>query len=101
MEKINLISVIVPTFNEKGNIIPLIESIHQELGGLKHQIVVVDDNSPDGTFEIVRQKGYFFVKAILRTTDPSLAKSIRAGLEVADGDVFVVMDSDFNHQPKY
>jgi dolichol-phosphate mannosyltransferase len=96
-----LISVIVPTFNEKSNIIPLIEGIHHELKGLDHQIVVVDDNSPDGTFDIVLQQKYSFVKPILRKTDPSLAKSIRTGLEAADGDIFVVMDSDFNHQPKY
>jgi dolichol-phosphate mannosyltransferase len=101
MEKSAMISVIVPTFNEKDNIIRLIDSIHQELGGLKHQIIVVDDNSPDGTYEIVRRENYPFVKAILRKTDPGLAKSIRTGLEAADGDIFVVMDSDFNHQPRY
>ena len=73
----------------------------RELEGFKHQIVVVDDNSPDGTFEIVRRAGYPFVKAVLRTKEPSLARSIRAGLEAADGEIFVVMDSDFNHQPMY
>jgi len=95
------ISVIVPTFNERENIIPLIDGIHQQLEGLDHQIVVVDDNSPDGTFTTVQAGGHSFVKAVLRKTDPGLAKSIRTGLEAADGDIFVVMDSDFNHQPVY
>ena len=95
------VSVIVPCFNEAGNIIPLIDDIHKELSFVKHQIVVVDDNSPDGTFEIIKNTNLDYVKPLLRTDDPSLAKSIRKGLEEADGNVFVVMDSDFNHQPKY
>jgi dolichol-phosphate mannosyltransferase len=95
------VSVIVPTFNEKDNILVLIDKIHQELSGMKHQIIVVDDNSPDGTYRIVCEKKYDFVKPILRMSDPGLAKSIRTGLEAADGNVFVVMDSDFNHQPYY
>jgi len=95
------VSVIVPCFNEAGNILPLVEAIHKELEFVRHQVVVVDDNSPDGTYALVKNAGLDYVKPILRTVDPSLAKSIRTGLEEADGNVFVVMDSDFNHQPKY
>jgi dolichol-phosphate mannosyltransferase len=95
------VSVILPTFNEKDNILLLIDRIHEELSGMRHQIIVVDDNSPDGTHRIVREKKYDFVKAILRTSDPGLAKSIRVGLQESQGNVFVVMDSDFNHQPQY
>lgn len=95
------ISVVVPCFNEVNNIIPLINEIHASLDFVKHQIVVVDDNSPDGTYQTVKDLNYDFVKPILRTEDPSLAKSIRRGLEEADGNIFVIMDSDFNHQPKY
>lgn len=97
----DFVSVIVPCYNERGNIIPLIEAIHTELSHIKHQIVVVDDNSPDGTYEAVKNLNYDFVKPILRTENRGFANSIRCGLENADGNVFVVMDSDFNHQPKY
>ena len=96
-----LVSVILPCYNESGNILPLIEALHKQLGFCNHQIVVVDDNSPDGTYQLVRDKNYEYVKTILRTTDPSLAKSIRNGIEEANGNVIVVMDSDFNHQPSY
>lgn len=101
MFKPNLVSVILPCYNESGNIVPLIEAIHTGLHFCLHQIVVVDDNSPDGTYELVKNLNYDFVKPVLRVTDPSLAKSIRTGLEESDGDVCIVMDSDFNHQPKY
>ena len=97
----NFISVVLPCYNEAGNIEKLIDEIHKNLDFIKHEIVVVDDNSPDGTYEIVKNLDYSFVLPILRTEDRGFAKSIRCGLENAKGNVFVVMDSDFNHQPKY
>ena len=61
----------------------------------------MDDNSPDGTFKAVVDRTYSYVRAILRTENRGLANSIRHGLENAKGTVFIIMDSDFNHQPKY
>lgn len=95
------VSVILPCHNEAGNIVPLIEEIHIQLAFCPHQIIVVDDNSPDCTYEIVNKLQYDFVKPILRTSDPSLAKSIRRGIEESNGDIIIIMDSDFNHQPSY
>lgn len=97
----HLVSVILPCFNERAGITSLIEAIHKELSLIPHEIIVVDDNSPDGTYQYVEDKKYPYVRAFLRTSDYSLAKSIRQGLAEAKGDVLVVMDSDFNHQPKY
>jgi dolichol-phosphate mannosyltransferase len=95
------VSVVLPTYNERVNVVLLIEAIHRELGPREHEIVVVDDNSPDGTHQVVQALNDPAVKAVLRTSDPSLAKSIRCGLENATGSAFVIMDSDFNHQPEY
>jgi dolichol-phosphate mannosyltransferase len=101
MSKEFYVSVILPCYNESGSILELIEEIHSQLNFCKHEVVLVDDNSPDGTYELVKKKNLNYVKPVLRTTDPSLAKSIRKGLEESEGNVFVVMDSDFNHQPQY
>jgi dolichol-phosphate mannosyltransferase len=62
---------------------------------------VVDDNSPDRTYEIAREAfaNDSEVKAVLRTTERGLAKSIRAGIEISTGDRIVVMDTDFTHDP--
>ena len=95
------ISVILPTYNEKSNILLLIEAIHSELSDYDHEILVVDDNSPDGTYQAVLGLNYPYIKAILRTDNRGLANSIRCGLENTEGAIFVIMDSDFNHQPKY
>ena len=48
-----MISVIIPTFNEVKNIIPLIESLISILDHLKYEIIVVDDDSPDGTSDVI------------------------------------------------
>lgn len=97
----NLISIVLPCYNEKGNIIPLIYEINKVLSNQAHEIIVVDDNSPDGTFQAVVDLALPNVHALLRTTDPSFAKSIRTGIEASQGDIIVIMDSDFNHEPAY
>jgi len=101
MKPEDFVSVILPCYNEKGNILPIIDAIHNELNFVSHEIIVIDDNSPDGTFLLVQQNNIPFVKPVLRKSDPSLAKSIRRGIEEAGGNILVVMDSDFNHQPLY
>jgi len=96
-----MISVITPTYNEKENICVLIKEIHSALKEYPHEIVVVDDNSPDGTFGVIKDLEDERVKVILRRKDKGLGYSIRCGLEQARGDIFVIMDSDFNHNPRY
>jgi dolichol-phosphate mannosyltransferase len=96
-----MVSVILPTRNERGNIVPLILAIREQLAAVDHEILVVDDNSSDGTLEAVDELKDPKVKSILRTTDLGLANSIRCGIDNAAGDVLVIMDSDFNHPPEY
>src|SRR5205823_1916017 len=101
MVKASKISVVLPCYNEKNNVIPLIAQIHEALEGRDHEVVVVDDNSPDGTYVAVQALADSQVVAVLRTENRGLANSIRCGLEKASGDVFVIMYSDFNHKPEY
>lgn len=95
------ISVILPTFNERENIAFLICAIHNELRDISHEILVVDDQSPDGTAQVVMDMHDPAVRVIIRTKDHGYAKSIRCGIEQATGDILVIMDSDFNHNPRY
>jgi len=97
------VSVILPTYNERGNIVPLIRAIRQNLStaGLTHQVIVVDDNSPDGTAQAVRDafSGDDVVQLYVRTEERGLASAIGYGIRRAQGDCVAVMDTDFNHDP--
>ncbi len=95
-------SIILPTYNEKDNIVELIEAIFVALPPpMDFEVVVVDDNSPDDTAGAVRQNfsGDSRVKLFVRTEDRGLATAIRYGAEHSDGDILVFMDTDFNHDP--
>lgn len=97
-------SVILPTYDEAGNIVRLVEAIKHELAlkRITHEVIVVDDNSPDQT-GILAQK-YFSkvpeVRVIIRKKERGLATAIRKGFEAAVGDIVVAMDTDFNHEPE-
>lgn len=94
------ISVILPCFNERGNIIPLVNALQKSLNNYKYEIIIVDDNSSDGTFDLVVSANLNHVKIFLRDAEPSLAASIRFGIEMSSGEYIVIMDSDFNHRPQ-
>lgn len=105
------LSIILPTYNEAGNIIALINEVISvfEKEKIKGEIIVVDDDSPDGTASIVKQEYQprkvtpceaGDVKVIVRKKDRGLAKSILTGINKAREEIILVMDTDFNHDPK-
>lgn len=98
-----MISIVLPTYNEKGNIIPLMEKLAQGLRSAGHsfELLVVDDNSPDGTAAAVRemQKDMKEIRLTVRTDEKGLASAVRRGIEDSKGDIIVLMDTDFNHDP--
>jgi dolichol-phosphate mannosyltransferase len=98
-------SVILPTYNEAANIIPLIREIlaQAQTAGFKVQVVVVDDDSPDHTADLVArefadQPG---VKLVVRRGERGLASAIRRGVAEAEHEALVIMDTDFNHHPRH
>jgi dolichol-phosphate mannosyltransferase len=97
------VSVILPTYNERGNIVLLIRDIRKNLGdaGITHQVIVVDDNSPDGTAQAVREAfdGDGTVGLYVRTDERGLASAVGYGVRQAQGDCVAIMDTDFNHDP--
>ena len=99
-------SVILPTLNEKGHILKLIEEISNifEINKINYEIIVVDDNSDDGTYEIVEnfKKNNSYVKTILRKNKKkSLPSSLNEGISLSKYENLIWMDADFQHPPKY
>lgn len=97
----DLISIIIPTYNESKVIEPLVNRIHAALAGRSYEIVVVDDDSPDGTAAAARlMSGRFPVKVVVRTAEKGLATAVVEGFKYASGDLLVVMDADLQHPPE-
>lgn len=97
------VSVVLPTYNERDNIVPLIAAIDRELTGvgISYEVVVVDDNSPDGTAQAVRDHyaDRTNVRLFVRSEGRGLATAIAYGIRHAEGECVAVMDTDFNHDP--
>lgn len=90
-------TVILPTYNEAENIIPLIREIQKYIPA-SSTILVVDDNSPDGTAGLVKTDSQ--VKLLLRTGNRGLTNSLRDGISATKSDIVAWMDCDFSHPPE-
>ena len=97
-----MISVIIPTYNEKDNIEPLIREIQTHLGKSDYEIIVVDDDSPDGTWEVVHdiERENPRVRLLRRIGRNGLTSAISEGIDSSRGGTIVWMDADFSHPPK-
>ena len=98
------VSVIVPTYKEAENLPILVPQIAAALGnrGWIWEVIVVDDNSPDTTPEVLDQLSKRFpqVRSLIRTKDRGLSSAVLAGMELAHHDFIVVMDADLSHPPE-
>jgi len=93
------ISVIVPTYNESENLPILIQRLSTTLDGLSHEIIVVDDDSPDGTWQVAEDLSDSFpsVRTIRRIDAKGLSSAVTTGMLQATGFVLAVMDADLQH----
>jgi dolichol-phosphate mannosyltransferase len=100
-------SIILPTYNEKENLPLIVWLIVKYLNEseLNFEVIVVDDNSPDGTTQVAKelQKLYGAEKLIVtgREKKLGLGSAYIHGIEFATGDFVVIMDADLSHHPKF
>jgi dolichol-phosphate mannosyltransferase len=95
------ISIIVPTYKERENIPPLVERIDHALNGHDYEIVFVDDNSQDGTEELITSlEKQFPVRVMVRKDEKGLASAVVYGINHTEGGTVVVMDADLQHPPE-
>jgi len=95
------ISIIIPTYNERNNVTPLIKRIDHALSNYEYEVVFVDDNSGDGTAEVAGAlSSQYPVKVIVRQHKRGLASAVVDGLEHVTGQIVGVMDADLQHPPE-
>jgi dolichol-phosphate mannosyltransferase len=98
----NMLSLVLPTFNEYENISQVIPRLEKALGGATFEIIVVDDNSPDGTAQVAQalNRKYGNIKVCERSGKLGLSSAVLYGFRNANGNVFAVMDADMQHPPE-
>ena len=96
-----MISIVIPTYNEKDNIYPLLSRIDNALPGIDYEIIFVDD-STDETPSVLEAaaKENSHVRFHHRTDEKGLATAVVKGFSLAKGDYVAVMDADLQHPPE-
>jgi len=99
------LSLILPTYNERENITRVIQKITWCLDQIlpkDYELIVVDDNSPDGTWKIAQKQSlrYSSIRVMRREGKRSLSLAVIRGWQVARGEVLGVIDADLQHPPE-
>jgi dolichol-phosphate mannosyltransferase len=96
------LSIIVPTFNESGNIAELIDSLAASLGDRSWEVIFVDDDSPDGTADVVRRHAAADsrVRCVHRIGRRGLSSACVEGMLATTADYLAVIDADLQHDER-
>ena len=99
------LAVVIPTYNEKSNITTLFPKIFDvcNKNGINICLIVVDDNSPDGTAKAVKKLGNYDIELIERKGKLGIGTAYIAGFRRAlelNADLIMSMDADWTHQPE-
>lgn len=96
------LTIVIPTYNERDGLAELARKLFEAAGsaGVDLEVVIVDDNSPDGTGQVADELARTYrVKVIHRAGKLGLGTAVVEGFAVATADIVGVMDADFSHPP--
>lgn len=97
----SMISIVVPTYNEKDNVGNLVNQIDYALRGIDYEVIFVDDSTdetPEVIKKVMEENGR--VRLEHRTEEKGLATAVLKGFSLSKGDYVAVMDADLQHPPK-
>jgi len=101
--EMKLLSLILPTYNEAGHIVDLITVIQETLDSINvcYELVIVDDNSEDGTSNLVKELAENDSRILLfsRRNEKGLTSALSHGIDNSKGDYIGWLDCDFQHPP--
>lgn len=103
IKKIKLLSIIIPCYNEEATLNLIIkEVLDVPTAGTEKEIVIVDDSSSDGSWQIIESlcKSHPEVKAIHKTKNQGKGAALKEGLLKSHGDVVIIQDADREYDPR-
>jgi dolichol-phosphate mannosyltransferase len=96
------LGVILPTYNERGNVEPMLALLERALSGISYEVIFVDDDSPDGTAALVREISQWDprVRVVQRVSRRGLSSACLEGMMATAAPYVAVMDADMQHDEK-
>ncbi len=94
-----LLSIVIPVYNEKDNIKPLLSALDEALKELDHEVILVDDGSSDGTPLIIKKQALANTRLIEFTRNFGQTSAMAAGIDAAEGEFIATIDGDLQNDP--
>jgi dolichol-phosphate mannosyltransferase len=96
-----VLSIVVPTYHEVENLPELLDRLGRvRADGMDLEVLIMDDNSRDGSEEAVAALGLPWVRFVVRTENRGLSPAVIDGFNLAAGTIILVMDADLSHPPE-
>ncbi|MBT9312680.1 glycosyltransferase [Leptothoe kymatousa] len=98
-----LFSLVIPTYNERNNIGNLVAQLTTLLNRRlpeQYELILVDDNSPDGTWQVAQGLAHPHLQVMRRQQERGLSSAVIRGWQVARGEILAVIDADLQHPPE-
>ncbi len=95
------LTVVTPTYNEAANVAAFVRAVSEALRGVEHEILIVDDDSPDMTWQVAEglRAGFPQVRVVRRQGERGLSASVMDGFSAARGEAVACIDADLQHDP--
>jgi len=103
MSKVTKLSIVIPVYNEKNTLEPLVEKVKKvDLGPVEKEIILVDDASTDGSVELLKglQQADPSLKIFFQAANSGKGATLREGFSHTTGDYVIVQDADLEYEPK-
>ena len=98
-----LLSIVMPVYREAAHLAEVLGQVHSEVTktGIPFELVLIDDGSPDNTWQVIEERAsvYPMLRAARFSRNFGKEAALCAGLEMAGGDIVIVMDADGQHPP--
>lgn len=103
MTKLKTLSIVIPALNEVNNLEILVSEINKSLKKIIFEIIIIDDNSKDGTYSVLSKlkKKNQHLRFYIRKENPDLSQSCQLGFRKSKFNNIIVMDADLQHDPRY